>query len=218
MTTRTLTLMATIIIIGSVLFTAETSHAQSKLLSKAFSGDNTINSTLTTYNTTYYANTPTHSIQMVPSRYAPGEKSPAVAFILEFFLGFGIGHYYAGNSNWATFGLVSGISLYGGMIYLISSIESSGNNIALPIMLIVFGAVGKMTSMIAAPIVTSQNNEKKRLKYYHSLRYNNNNQIFRYDDSLPSFFNSSNTKSGNGTLGQSNHGARFMVPVLSLTF
>jgi len=144
---------------------------------------------------------------------APGEKSAALAFLLEFMLGFGTGHFYAGNQDWAMVGLISGVAMYGGVFYLINSIENSGN-VAMPITLIVLGAIGKLASAIAAPIVTSDANKEKRMKFFMSMG-SSGGSLSAYDTTMLSISGKEDHKAG--SLVPSG-GAAFFLPLVSVSF
>ncbi len=164
----------------------------------------------TTYAPAYRA-----TYQQPPVAYpmeAPGEKSVALAFLLEFMLGFGTGHFYAGNDDWATVGLLSGIAMYGGIIYLVDT-ATSGGNVAVPITLVVLGAIGKLTSAIAAPIVTSDANRNKRMRYYMQMG-GNRGGLYAHDTTLLSISGREDHKAGFTAPA----GAAFFLPLVSVSF
>ncbi|MBU1239356.1 hypothetical protein KKF84_14590 [Myxococcota bacterium] len=161
-----------------------------------------------------YGNTYRHNYRS-PIAYpmeAPGEKSVALAFLLEFMLGFGTGHFYAGNQDWAMVGLLSGVAMYGGIFYLIDAAESNGN-IAMPITLLVLGAIGKLVSAIAAPIVTSEANREKRTKFFMNMG-SSGGSLSAYDTTLISISGKEDHKAG--FLAPS--GAAFFLPLVSVSF
>jgi len=144
---------------------------------------------------------------------SPYEKSIAGAFLLEFFVGFGVGHFYAGNPNWGLIGLFSNISLVYGIV---RTVEDAN---ALSIVMIAVGGLGKLTSFIMVPILVQADNKKKRQLYLQQLqtgteaRFSLERQV-QFEQDLPTFFGrGSNTPFASITAGKA-----VMFPVFSTRF
>jgi len=106
------------------------------------------------------------------------EKSAAASWALEFFIGFGAGHYYSGQTGWGIFGtlssvfLVTGAGLTCGALAGDSINSINGDLFAAGMIIFLAGEIGHTVSWIAAPIVTSMDNKKKRaikMQYQKSL-------------------------------------------------
>lgn len=105
--------------------------------------------------------------------YASAEKSPAVAWALEFLIGFGSGHYYAGNNTAGVLGTIASLVEWTGISLVIASTSAvecdaygdcSGDESLLltGVSLWVIGGVGNLVSWISAPIIVNNDNEERR--------------------------------------------------------
>ena len=125
-------------------------------------------------------------------------KSPAGAWALEFFLGFGIGHYYAGNSGWGAFGTLAGLLLWSGVGMLSSGLQVDTNcehegvdNCSPPVTVGIgalfagLGGLGRIVSFIAAPILVSGNNRELEAQ---QMQAGNSSQSVPKPKMLPYFY------------------------------
>ena len=109
--------------------------------------------------------------------YMATQKSAVASWALEFFLGFGIGHYYAGRVGWGVYGSIMstiesvGIGLMVG--YVRPDFDCRGYCVAGAIAFGV-GELGHVISWIAAPILTASDNRKKLDMYLYPHKYKGN--------------------------------------------
>ncbi len=94
----------------------------------------------------------------------PNKKSPLLAFGLEFFIGWGTGHFYAGNHGWGIYGLSGVLS----MIY--GAIQLGNNNFESALWFMVYGGISRLVNIVSAPLVTMHKNKKKKKKYILKMR------------------------------------------------
>jgi hypothetical protein len=99
------------------------------------------------------------------------ERSGALAFILELFLGLGIGNYYAGSVGWGLMGTLGTLSFYtgAGLIGWANACDADPNcdtstgtlkNVGLG--LLIGGAVFRLVTIITAPVMAASHNRKLR--------------------------------------------------------
>jgi hypothetical protein len=102
----------------------------------------------------------------VPSDPVPEQKSVAGAWALEFFVGFGVGHYYAGSTKWGIVGTASSGVQWTGIGILIASVYEGGLYYLTPgIILTIIGSVGHTVSWIATISATEDRNLELREKF-----------------------------------------------------